>query len=358
MHCCHLGVARQFAKYWFDTSIFLTKNNVEFISKNLMKIKPPRQICRLPRPLEERAYWKAREWENWILFYSIPLLRNVLEAKYLRHWALFVESLYMLTNDSITRDELNVVELLLCEFVCETQVLYGRTAMTRNVHLLNHLAQTVANWGPLWACDAFPFETENGKLIRRIKSAKGIPFQICRQIAFDEAISMIHENMRPLCQSVSQFLDKLNAKVMNAIKFHNIVFLEPCNLEALNITTFLFSPNTRFYKKIIKDNCIYRSASKCNIRSDDSYALLNNGNYVRIKGFAVDIELNHALAIINKLNINNNNNNQLCKRYLKKINKENDIEQVISIISIVKNCIYISVQSTEYISPCCNIYHY
>ncbi|XP_043469590.1 uncharacterized protein LOC122503198 [Leptopilina heterotoma] len=40
--------------------------------------------------------------------------------------------------------------------------------MTFNVHLLLHLAESVYNWGPLWAHSAFAFESGNGQLLKNV----------------------------------------------------------------------------------------------------------------------------------------------------------------------------------------------
>ena len=60
--------------------------------------------------------------------------------------------------------------------------LYNKTAMTYNVHQLLHLAESIANWGPLWAHSAYCFESANYILLNAIKCAKGVKEQILRFI--------------------------------------------------------------------------------------------------------------------------------------------------------------------------------
>ena len=43
---------------------------------------------------------------------------------------------------------------------------------------MNHLADTVENWGPFWAHSAFPFESWNKKIIDKVTSANSRPLQI------------------------------------------------------------------------------------------------------------------------------------------------------------------------------------
>lgn len=66
MHCCS-GIAKQFAAMWFGTAIkvgLLSRNHIPNIDEIMATIKAPNQIYRLTRAFSERAYWKAREWEN------------------------------------------------------------------------------------------------------------------------------------------------------------------------------------------------------------------------------------------------------------------------------------------------------
>ncbi|KYN30395.1 hypothetical protein ALC56_15325, partial [Trachymyrmex septentrionalis] len=48
----------------------------------------------------------------------------------------------------------------LIQFVCEIEILYGKNAMTFNMHSLLHIVYNVCMSGPLWAISAFPYENE------------------------------------------------------------------------------------------------------------------------------------------------------------------------------------------------------
>ena len=58
-------------------------------------------------------------------------------------------------------------------FVAQTETLYGKEAMTFNVHQILHLAVNVRDRGPLWSHSDFPFESGNGKLVKKIYAARG-----------------------------------------------------------------------------------------------------------------------------------------------------------------------------------------
>ena len=94
------------------------------IDSSLLKIKPPNVVSRVPRSLEERDQWKASEFRNWLLFYSIPLLQGILLPLYFNHYLLLVSAMYTLLQASISPEELLTAEALLYVFVQKMGVLY------------------------------------------------------------------------------------------------------------------------------------------------------------------------------------------------------------------------------------------
>ena len=134
----------------------------------MLKIKAPCQISRLTRSLKDKEFWKAREWENWILYYSLPIIMLFLDKKYLLDWLLLVEAIYILFKSKITLAEVEKADELLHMYLASTEKLYSTTAMTFNVHLLLHLARSVYNWGPLTSHSAYGFEDGNRQLLQII----------------------------------------------------------------------------------------------------------------------------------------------------------------------------------------------
>ena len=84
-------------------------------------------------------HWKATELKNWLLHYSVAVLRETLNPLYFFHWTLLVGGMGILCSDSISNDDLGIVDQMLQDFVLLMEVLYGPTKCTMNVHLLQHL---------------------------------------------------------------------------------------------------------------------------------------------------------------------------------------------------------------------------
>ena len=149
------------AKLWFDSSSHMENyyigRHIDIVNNWLLNVKPPKSISRRPRKISERRFWKANEWRSWLLYFALPCLDELLAQPYLEHFSILVESLHILLNKKISRDELELVDSYLTEFVSRFQTLYGIAAMTFNVHLLTHLTKSVQMWGPLWTHSAFVF---------------------------------------------------------------------------------------------------------------------------------------------------------------------------------------------------------
>lgn len=166
MHCVGLGVCRQFANMWFDIYFQSTLLSVDRL---LLEIKPTSDICRTPRIMTDRKHWKAHERIVWLLYYSIPVLKQVLSYKYVDHWSLLVEAIYILINTSITKSDIHYAESCLIHFVRDISELYDISHVSFNVHLLTHLPNSARQWGPLWSHSAFAYENHNQKNYKNYK---------------------------------------------------------------------------------------------------------------------------------------------------------------------------------------------
>lgn len=138
MHCCLLGVTRQLAELWFGSSsgeAYYIGNPTKLgvVDRRIGKIKPPSMISRVPRPMTERKYWKASEWYNWLLFFSLPCLLGVLPPLYFQHLCLFVQAMFLLLQKSISAEDGNLADLLMMSFVGRFQILYGTQSLTCHI---------------------------------------------------------------------------------------------------------------------------------------------------------------------------------------------------------------------------------
>lgn len=67
----------------------------------------------------------ASEHRSWILFYSIPVLKGILDSNYLEHYKLFVTAIWLLLQESISSIDIDTAEMLLQQFTSKFAVYYG-----------------------------------------------------------------------------------------------------------------------------------------------------------------------------------------------------------------------------------------
>jgi hypothetical protein len=206
MHCVLLGVCKHLCNLWLDVSgdwyIGSRKNDIDRI---LMSIKPPTNFARTPRSIRNSAQWKASEWRQWLLFYSLFALRGVLPTLYFNHYLLLVESMAILLSESISADDLNSAENCLHAFVSQFGSLYGMNYMTYNVHQLQHIASCVREWGPLWGFSNFMFESSNGFLLTLFNGTQGVSLQICQTFSVYRNIPVMAAKFLPYARGNSSF---------------------------------------------------------------------------------------------------------------------------------------------------------
>jgi len=198
LHCVLLGVVRTFSGLWFDSSNhskpwYVGQLGVSKISRQLVSLRPPSDVSRLPRSLSERRFWKGSEWRSFLLYYSVLVLRGILPAKYLNHWFLLVFSIHILLQESVSKADVLLSEKVLLDFATSVSALYGIEHCTFNVHQLLHLPAAVLNWGPLWAFSCFRFEGNIGQILSLVKGSNCVPLQVFRAFATRKTLPTVYD---------------------------------------------------------------------------------------------------------------------------------------------------------------------
>ena len=266
-----------------------------------MNIRPHSAVDRLPRSLKERKFWKAKELQNWLLYYSVPILQKFALKNYTLHWMLLVEGVYILLQDEITFDELNRAQNLLFNFQRQTKSLYGAFAMTYNVHQLSHLTESVANWGPLFAHNGFAFKNANGMLLQNIHATKGVKEQICRFIRFRKCINYLlfefGEN-NEFDRNEKEHLYRTKKTLQIEERFY---FGKPETLQQEYSTLFrTLSPNSISFDRLLKDGRFHSNHDK-NKQTNNSFALLTSSEYVKLTKFIYDKTNEKKLCFVKKV---------------------------------------------------------
>ncbi|XP_060564666.1 uncharacterized protein LOC132723884 [Ruditapes philippinarum] len=195
MHCVLLGVQKMLLQLWTDNGNknekFYIGDYVGVLDDRMAALTSPNVINRSPRHMKELKHWKASEYRSFLLFHSICCLQDMLPQDYYLHYLLFVESIYLLLQSSISRSDISRAQLLLAKFCAQMDYLYGQRYETYNVHCLLHLTEKVEDLGPLWCQSCFFYEDLNGSLRSLFHGTTKIELQIVSAVSIHQQIPFL-----------------------------------------------------------------------------------------------------------------------------------------------------------------------
>jgi hypothetical protein len=105
-------------------------------------------------------------------------LKDLLSKKYYNHWLLFVNGCKLLFKKPVTDDNIRAAQNLFDNFIYDIPELYGLEHVSYNIHILQHIPQTVNKWGAPWSSSAFLFEDGGGELIQLFHGTRYVPEQV------------------------------------------------------------------------------------------------------------------------------------------------------------------------------------
>lgn len=228
MHATLIGVTKRLAELWFDSSgeTYSVGPLCSSVDRRLSNIVMPSGM-RNPRPMSERVHWHANEWRGFLLYYGLPCLVDILPSIYYDHFKKLVLGIYILSKESMLKDEVETANRLLVKFVWEYQDLYGEKNMVYNVHLTTHLAKVVSKLGALWNFSMFPYESANGRLVRMVKGTTGVATQIARKYQMTTTFSKLIQSNYEVSDECLAFCSKIVGYkyAKHHTKFENVTLI-------------------------------------------------------------------------------------------------------------------------------------
>ncbi|XP_051157257.1 uncharacterized protein LOC127279133 [Leptopilina boulardi] len=285
LHNSLLGVTEQLWNIW-NKNVFSPEDRKN-IDEEILRIKPPRDLHRLPEKISKKSLWKATHWKSWLLFFSLPILSKYLPNELLEHYALFINSIHTLLKTKITKKELDQCEENLLVFVANYHYLYHEEKMTFNVHIVLHIVQSVKKSGPLWATSAFPFENNIYNLKQMINGPKSVEQQIANKSLVQLRYQLTPRN--------PYLLDKVSEYCQN------LFTTKTCTLSSTKIGDItLFGPSLRNkfqveqeYERCVIENCVYSSLEYLRSKKfDDTVFVAKNNKIFQITKIVVTSEKN------------------------------------------------------------------
>lgn len=165
MHGAGLGITKDLVEIWLGIKTIpappyqdykiKSKQSREILEKRIIDLKPTSVFKRNPRSIFEIAHFKASEMFNLLWYYLRYALVGLLPTRIVKHFEMFSAATYILCQKNLDIDEIKSACEMLRKFADEFELIYGRGAMTMNIHLLNHYYEVIMNCGPLWCIICF-----------------------------------------------------------------------------------------------------------------------------------------------------------------------------------------------------------
>ena len=187
MHNLFLGSSKHFMKCIFLNLI--DNNDFDLIQQRINSCIVPPDIGRILLKVSSSfASLTADQWKNWVVYFSILILHDVLTKNVMQCWKYFVLACRMLSSKCSSKADLKVADSLLLKFCTTTERLFGKDKITPNMHMHCHLKQCIDDYGPCHTFWCYAFERYNGILGSFPNNNKMIEVQIMRKFLEDVEI--------------------------------------------------------------------------------------------------------------------------------------------------------------------------
>lgn len=212
MHGIFSGVQKMLLELWFDVAYkdlhFSLYHLLENVEKRLKDIKVPSFLNKYPQSISDLTPWKSLDFKVFLLYYSIPALLGIMPDEYMEHHMLLVSAVYLLSQRSISPEQIDRASILLNRYVKDFEHLYHLRFMGINVHQLLHLPDSVRCLGPLWVYSCYFLEDMNGKLCHLFHGTRHVGVQIASATTIMQKLSSLVNALNE-DSAVRKFCDRL-----------------------------------------------------------------------------------------------------------------------------------------------------
>ena len=189
MHNLFLGSAKRFFKKVLIDHLALCESHFSLIQNRVDTFIVPSGIGRIPVKIQSGfASFTADQWKNWVLYFSIISLRNIVTGDVLECWRHFVLACRVLCCKSLSNDQVKLGDALLLQFCRRTENLFGSQYITPNMHLHCHLHDCILDYGPLHGFWCYAFERYNGILGAMPNNKRSIETQLMQRFLRENQI--------------------------------------------------------------------------------------------------------------------------------------------------------------------------
>lgn len=226
MHGVFSGLGKMLLELWFDIAYkdlhFSLYHLLENVETRLKAIKVPSFLNKYPQSIADLTPWKSLDFKVFLLYYSIPALLRIMPDEYMEHHMLLVSAVYLLSQRSISPEQIDRASVFLNQYVKDFERLYHLRFMGINVHQLVHLPDVVRCLGPLWVYACYFLEDLNGKLCRLFHGTRHVGIQIASATTIMQKLSSLINAINE-DSPVRKFCDRLQKVGSNFKKAEEVV---------------------------------------------------------------------------------------------------------------------------------------
>ena len=291
MHCLYEGLTKKLMGLWFSEK--RTKHNfslykfIDLVNEKISLLKPPDFVQRILRSVAEYKYWKASEFKIFLLYYSLPILKDIMEPVYFNHHVLLVYAITILNSPSISEDMIKEANRLLKEYVRRFKVLYGEKYQVYNLHLLLHLPSQISLFGPLFLTSCFCFENANGILKSFVHGTKFAELEIDSSISTYMCLPELKKKYLNQNSEISKYCKKTAKSGYQRRKLTKLFKNDTFAVGAYKLMTEMPAE----LQNLLNENNIYDDINKCH----EFKKLLQTSIYYETKEVAVKKKKNSSI---------------------------------------------------------------
>lgn len=182
MHNLFLGSAKYFLKKILISHDYISVSQLDLIQNRVNSCTVPSGIGRIPQKIASGfAKFTADQWKNWVLYFSVLTMRDIISGEVLECWRHFVLACRTLCTKHITLERAKLGDALLLQFCRRIERVFGNEFITPNMHLHCHLLKCTTDYGPLHSFWCFAFERYNGVLGSMPKNNRWVESQLMKR---------------------------------------------------------------------------------------------------------------------------------------------------------------------------------
>ena len=189
MHNLFLGSAKYFLKNVRIDKGIIAESSFSEIQQRVNSIKVPTGMGRIPHKIRSGfSAFTADQWKNWVLYFSLLALQDIITGEDLECWRHFVLACRHLCCKQLTQSNIQLGDALLMQFCRRIERLYGKEIVTPNMHLHGHLRSCIEDYGPLHGFWLYAFERYNGILGTAPNNNRLIEVQLMDHFVHDSSV--------------------------------------------------------------------------------------------------------------------------------------------------------------------------